>query len=73
MEPPHSGGPDAFGYTWEDGETAEWIDAYNYGTDTGMSGDSNNQAVPVTLRFLISRSMKDPLIICIFLHPVISH
>ena len=44
-----SGGPDAFGYTWTDHVHSSYISAYN---DTGMSGDSEYQAVPVSLPFV---------------------
>ena len=39
-----SGGPDDFGYTWNDIGTFSWIDTTS-GTDTQMSGDSYDQAV----------------------------
>ena len=46
-----TGGPDDFGYTWDDSVTYNWIDATT-GTDTGMSGSSSNQrAGPFTLPF----------------------
>ena len=39
-----SGGPDDFGYTWDDTVAFSWIDATT-GTDTGMSGSSYGQKV----------------------------
>ena len=46
-----SGGPDGFGYTWNDSVPFSWIDA-TAGTDTGMSGDGYNLATgPVSLPF----------------------
>ena len=51
MSPQETGGPDDFGYTWDDSVALNWIDATN-GTDTGMSGSSSNQAVgPISLPF----------------------
>jgi hypothetical protein len=45
------GGPDDFGYTWDDSVAFSWLDAIG-GTDTGMSGYSDDQAVgPVALPF----------------------
>jgi hypothetical protein len=45
------GGPDDFGYTFDDSVSFDWIDATS-GTDTGMSGESGDQAVgPVSLPF----------------------
>ncbi|HQY89958.1 hypothetical protein [Caldilinea sp.] len=49
-----SGGPDDYGYTWNDGVPLNWIDATG-GTDTGLSGDSfRNQrtgAIPLPFAF----------------------
>jgi hypothetical protein len=46
-----TGGPDDFGYTWDDSVPFAWIDATS-GTDTGMSGDSWWQRFgPVNLPF----------------------
>jgi len=46
-----TGGPDDFGYTWDDSVPLSWIDATS-GTDTGMSGDSYGKKVgPITLPF----------------------
>ena len=46
-----TGGPDEFGYTWDDSVPLDWLDARS-GTDTGMSGDSWDQAVgPISLPF----------------------
>jgi len=46
-----TGGPDDFGYTWDDWVPFVWVDATS-GTDTGMSGDSYGQAVgPISLPF----------------------
>jgi len=48
---PRPGGPDDFGYTWDDSVPLNWIDATS-GTDTGMSGSSSGQKVgPITLPF----------------------
>jgi sugar lactone lactonase YvrE len=43
-----TGGPDEFGYTWTDHVHSSYISAL---TDTGMSGNSEYQAVNVTLPF----------------------
>jgi len=49
--PQSTGGPDDFGYTWDDSVALNWIDATS-GTDTGMSGDSWFQKVgPINLPF----------------------
>ena len=55
VAPAGTGGPDAYGYTWDDGVAFNWIDATS-GTDTGMSGNSNNQKsgpfpLPFTFKF----------------------
>lgn len=51
VTPQATGGPDDFGYTWDDSVTLNWIDAAS-GTDTGMSGGSWDQASgPVSLPF----------------------
>lgn len=47
--PPLAGGPDAFGYTWDDTEAYSWVDATG-GTDSGLSGD-DNVAGPFDLGF----------------------
>ena len=49
--PQDTGGPDDFGYTWNDTVAFSWIDATT-GTDTGMYGYSGYQSVgPITLPF----------------------
>lgn len=49
--PQATGGPDEYGYVWDDTIPLAWIDATS-GTDTGMSGDGWDQAVgPVSLPF----------------------
>jgi hypothetical protein len=45
-----AGGPDDFGYTWDDSVALSWIDATTSGIDTGMGGDGS-QAVGVSLPF----------------------
>lgn len=48
-----SGGPDNYGYVWDDSAPLNWIDATN-GTDTGLSGDAWNQrtgAIPLPFAF----------------------
>lgn len=48
-----TGGPDDYGYVWDDSVTLNWIDATN-GTDTGMGGESWNQrtgAIPLPFAF----------------------
>ncbi|MGB9774961.1 MAG: hypothetical protein ACPL7C_00195, partial [Anaerolineae bacterium] len=51
VAPQATGGPDDFGYTWDDSVLFNWIDATG-GTDTGMSGDSWGQKVgPIPLPF----------------------
>ncbi len=47
----NTGGPDDYGYIWNDSVALNWIDATD-GTDTGMSGNSYGQAVgPISLPF----------------------
>jgi hypothetical protein len=49
--PQSVGGPDDFGYTWDDGVAFNWIDA-TLGTDTGLVGDTMWEAAgPVSLPF----------------------
>lgn len=49
--PETTGGPDDFGYTWDDSVPLNWINA-TVGTDTGMSGDSWGQGIgPIPLPF----------------------
>lgn len=49
--PQGTGGPDDFGYWWDDSAALNWIDATN-GKDTGMNGDSWQQKVgPIALPF----------------------
>ncbi|MBC7228326.1 MAG: hypothetical protein H5T61_14025, partial [Thermoflexales bacterium] len=43
--PQATGGPDDFGYWWDDSVGFNWIDAVSGGTDTGMSGSSYGQKV----------------------------
>jgi len=51
MAPQAIGGPDDFGYTWDDSVPLNWIDATT-GADTGMGGSSWGQKVgPVNLPF----------------------
>jgi uncharacterized repeat protein (TIGR01451 family) len=38
LAPQSTGGPDEYGYTWNDSVAFSWIDAVAGGTDTGMSG-----------------------------------
>jgi hypothetical protein len=48
-----TGGPDAYGYTWDDSVPLAWINATG-GTDTGLSGDSWDQrtgAIPLPFAF----------------------
>lgn len=46
---PLSGGPDTYGYAWDDTETFSWIDA-SAGTNTGMSG-YDDFVGPISLPF----------------------
>ncbi len=51
ISPQATGGPDDFGYTWDDSVALNWIDATG-GTDTGMGGFSYGQKVgPISLPF----------------------
>lgn len=46
-----AGGPDNFGYTWDDSLALNWIDTSG-GTDTGLTGDSSGNATSsITLPF----------------------
>ena len=45
-----TGGPDDFGYTWNDTISFNWIDAKT-GTDTGLSGDDNFQQLDIGFPF----------------------
>lgn len=46
-----TGGPDDYGYVWDDSVALNWIDATD-GTDTGLSGESWNQRTePIPLPF----------------------
>ena len=47
--PQDSGGPDDFGYTWNDWEPLNWIDASG-GTNTGISGTTDH-AGPIDIGF----------------------
>lgn len=49
MAPQATGGPDAFGYTWDNGVPFAWIDA-TAGVNTGMNG-KYQQAGPISLPF----------------------
>jgi hypothetical protein len=44
-----TGGPDDFGYTWDDSVPYSWIDATT-GTNTGLTG-TNQQVGPITMPF----------------------
>ena len=49
--PLSTGGPDEFGYTWDDAVALNWIDTTS-GVNTGLTGYSTNQADgPVSLPF----------------------
>lgn len=49
--PAATGGPDDFGYTWDDTVPFNWVDATN-GTDAGFHGDYyQNDLLPVNLPF----------------------
>ena len=51
ISPQATGGPDDFGYTWNDSVPLNWIDATG-GTDTGMSGSGSGRKVgPISLPF----------------------
>jgi uncharacterized repeat protein (TIGR01451 family) len=48
--PAATGGPDYFGYTWDDGVAFNWVGATN-GLDIGISGDSDQRASILSLPF----------------------
>ena len=51
LAPQDFGGPDNYGYTWDDTGALSWIDATT-GTNTGLSGYTYNKATgPITLPF----------------------
>ncbi len=51
VAPQATGGPDYFGYTWDNTVSPSWIDA-TVGMDTGLSGESWDQATgPISLPF----------------------
>jgi len=47
--PQDTGGPDDFGYTWDDSVALNWIDASG-GTDTGIDGDTDHVG-PIDIGF----------------------
>lgn len=53
LAPATSGGPDDYGYVWEDSADLNWVEATN-GADTGLSGDSwdlRTGAIPLPFAF----------------------
>jgi hypothetical protein len=50
ISPQATGGPDDFGYTWDDSVTFNWIDATE-GTDTGLTSCENFASVPIGFSF----------------------
>ncbi len=51
VSPQATGGPDDFGYTWDDSVALNWIDATT-GTDTGLSGSSSGEYTgPISMGF----------------------
>ncbi|MBI3172989.1 MAG: S-layer homology domain-containing protein [Chloroflexi bacterium] len=46
----NNGGPDGFGYTWDDTGAVSWIDATS-GTDTGMTGGFAKGVGPISMPF----------------------
>jgi len=50
IEPLATGGPDEYGYIWDDTEPFAWIDA-RAGTETDLSGDDNYQQLDVGFSF----------------------
>ena len=53
-----TGGPDGFGYTWDDGVSYSWVEATN-GTDTGLAGDDQASPAP-SISALASASTRTP-------------
>ena len=49
-QPESTGGPDVFGYTWDDTVTFNWIDAKSSGVNSGLSGDDKFSG-PVNIGF----------------------
>ncbi len=52
VAPQSTGGPDAFGYRWDDSVALDWIDATR-GTNTGLSGEGSFTSItdPIPLGF----------------------
>lgn len=51
ISPQAAGGPDDFGYTWDDSVALNWIDASG-GTDTGLADNCNSQtSIPIGFSF----------------------
>lgn len=46
-----TGGPDAFGYTYDDTVPYQWVDISGTGTDTGITGDDSGVWVPIGFDF----------------------
>lgn len=46
-----TGGPDAYGYIWDDGVPFSWIDITGTGTDSGITGDDDSTDVSIGFNF----------------------
>jgi hypothetical protein len=66
FSPADTGGPDDYGYTWDDSIALSWVDAMIDGTDTGLSGSSfgkHTDLIPLLFPFKYYENTYDSLFI----------